>query len=359
MHEGGSPEHPHRAARPPSDADTHDLAIALAPALAEHCNGRLGPIEWFRATWQRGGAATGFSTWTLDNGHRIGVIVKFPVGPCELRWTTALGAAPLEDWHTPDSHCLPTPRLVASGLELGGYDLAWLITERLQGPALSSGLTEQSITDLLTACADFQSAALQASPVSGEPPAAQWDKALEHARQVARAGGIHDDQKWNDTIKKVQKHLAQLQARWDARPINAWCHGDLHPGNALRRPVGGDTPTTPTTPKAPTTNGTGRGCVLIDLALVHPGHWIEDALYLERQFWGHEPLLHGIKPLTTLAKLRRDRGLPANDHYPELANIRRVLTGACAPALVEREGNPKYLHAALEVVERLLPQVIK
>src|SRR2546421_544761 len=61
-------------------------------------------------------------------------------------------------------------------------------------------------------------------------------------------------------------------------------------------------------------------CVLIDLALVHSGHWMEDALYLERQFWGHEPLLHGVKPLPMLAKLRRERGLPTDDHYSELAN---------------------------------------
>jgi hypothetical protein len=352
MNEGGSTEHhqPHHLARPPSDADTHDLAIALAPSLAAECDGRLGPIEWFHATWQRGGAATGFSTWALDDGRRIGVIVKFPVGACELRWTTALGRTAADAWHSDDSHCLPTPRLVASGLELGGYDLAWVITERLQGPALSSNLSEQSLLDLLAACADFQAAALRTSLVSESPQAAQWEKTLDHARQVARAGGIHDDQKWNDAIKKVQKHLPQLRARWDARPINAWCHGDLHPGNALRRPPSDN---------YPTSNGTSRGCVLIDLALVHPGHWIEDALYLERQFWGHEPLLHGVKPLSMLAKFRRDRGLPTDDHYPELANIRRVLTGACAPALVEREGNPKYLHAALEVVERLLPQVIK
>src|SRR3954466_14575891 len=145
----------HSLRPPPADADTHDLAISLGPSLIDHCSGRLGPIEWFRASWQRGGAATGFSTWALDNRQRIGVIVKFPVGPCELRWTTALGATNFDHWHHPDSLACPTPRVIASGHQLGGYDLAWLITERLQGPAISSNLSAQTITDLLTAVADF------------------------------------------------------------------------------------------------------------------------------------------------------------------------------------------------------------
>ncbi len=48
-----------------------------------------------------------------------------------------------------------------------------------------------------------------------------------------------------------------------------------------------------------------HGCVLVDLALVHPGHWVEDALYLERQYWGHSDLLKGVKPASELARLRQ------------------------------------------------------
>jgi hypothetical protein len=97
----------------------------------------------------------------------------------------------------------------------------------------------------------------------------------------------------------------------------------------------------------------------VDLALVHPGNWVEDALYLERQYWGHSELLHGVKPLSTLAKFRRERGLPTDECYADLATVRRVLMAACAPALIEREGNPKYLHAALDLIERFLPQAAK
>jgi hypothetical protein len=339
---------------PNANHDTHDLAISLGPALIAHCSGRLGPIEWFRAAWQRGGAATGFSTWDLGLGQRVGVIVKFPVSPCEHRWTTALGTIRHDSWHEPASLTKPTPRVVASGLELGGYDLAWIITERLQGPTLSSHLTENAVLDLLSAAAGFQAAAMEAAPLGERPPSPPWERTLDHARENCRAGGIHDSQRWNEALKKVQKALPTLKARWDARPINAWCHGDLHPGNALRRPLSTD--------NGPTVNGNSGGrqmCVLIDLALVHAGHWIEDALYLERQFWGHGEPLHGVKPLTMFAKFRRDRNLPTDDQYPDIANIRRVLTAACAPALIEREGNPKYLHAALELIERTLPQVLK
>jgi hypothetical protein len=84
---------------------------------------------------------------------------------------------------------------------------------------------------------------------------------------------------------------------------------------------------------------------------------MEDALYLERQFWGHSHLLGGVKPVSVLAALRRAAGLHNDDHYPELANIRRILMAACAPAMMQREGNAKYLHTALEMIETLLPQV--
>jgi hypothetical protein len=44
--------------------------------------------------------------------------------------------------------------------------------------------------------------------------------------------------------------------------------------------------------------------------------------------------------------------------YGELANIRRVLMAACVPAVVDREGsNAKYLRHALDLIERLLPQI--
>jgi aminoglycoside phosphotransferase (APT) family kinase protein len=123
-----------------------------------------------------------------------------------------------------------------------------------------------------------------------------------------------------------------------------WCHGDLHPGNAMRR--------------RDTENGFGRpACVLIDLALVHAGHWVEDAIYLERQLWAHPEGLFGIHPVSLLARYRRELGLPTSGDYGAVANLRRLLSAACAPVYLEHDGSPKYLHAALETIDRLLPQV--
>jgi len=348
----GAPTHDPQPTRSPGSppTDTHDLALALAPALRRSTDNRLGAIDWFRAAWQRGGAATGFSTYRLDDGTTTGVLVKFPVGPAEHRWTVAMGEADLGAWTDPKALRRCTPRVVASGTAINGYDLAWIVTERLHGPALSHALDERSVLDLLGAAADFHACAAD-TPLDARPAPPDWDRAIKRSRTIAKAGGFPEATRWCDAVKKVQKALPLLRARWESREVTTWCHGDLHPGNVLRRRLPDGVAPPGTDPSGP--------CVLIDLALVHPGHWLEDALYLERQFWGHEAMLHGVKPLTTLARLRRERGLPCDDEYGDLANVRRVLMAACAPALVEREGNPKYLHSALEHLERLLPQAVR
>ena len=56
----------------------HDptMATNLLPALREACDGHLGPVSWFRADWQRGGASTGtagsiVSTKFLNQGDDV------------------------------------------------------------------------------------------------------------------------------------------------------------------------------------------------------------------------------------------------------------------------------------------------
>jgi hypothetical protein len=320
-----------------SNGGSHELVVSLTPVLCEQTGGRLGKVEWFRSRWQRGGAATGFSTYRTDDSGTIDVFVKLPVNPVEYRWTTELGGT--RAW-TPGEACAqPTPRVVAHGLEIGGYDLAWLITERLSGQPLAASQDENDVCDLLRVAADFQAAAIKVAPLKERPAAPEWEPLLQKAKEVASAPHFAEHTRWKEAVKRTIKCLPVLKARWASRPINAWCHGDLHAGNALRRVCG--------------------ACVLVDLALVHPGHWLEDALYLERQHWGRAELLHGVKPVSELARHRRARNLPVDDHYPDIANVRRVLMAACAPAMIEREGNPKYLHGALEILERTLPQAAK
>ncbi len=320
---GGDSARPHA---PPSH-DGHGLAISLGPALVKQCGGRLTSPEWFRSTWQHGGAATGFAHWNNDDGTQTDVLVKLPVGPVEFRWTTQLSSEKRDH---------ATARVIASGTAIGGYDLAWLIVERLDGQTLSHGWCKESLEDLLRAAAVMQARAAECAPITPATPSPDWSKLITRARDIARTSELPEAQHWNEIEKRVQKVLPRITARWDARPIDSWCHGDLHPGNAMRR---------------------GKACVLIDLALVHPGHWVEDAVYLERQFWGKPDQLFGVHLVSMLAKHRRDLGLPTPGDYGALANIRRVLMAACAPVYMAREGHPRYLHAALETLDRLIPQV--
>ncbi len=318
--------------------DADGLAHALGPVLREICGGVLADIEWFRSQWQRGGAATGFSAWARPHAPPIPVMVKFPVSPGEYRWTLALGQTPLERWD--ERRELSTPRVVASGQELGGYDLAWIVMERFEGSPLAAHVDEIGLRAILAATLDFHARAARVAPVDACPVGPNWEWLVDHGRQLVRSGSTPEPQRWGEALRRVHKALPALVARWHRRGHDTWCHGDVHPGNAMRRAG----------------MATDRG-VLIDLAMVHAGHWIEDALYLERQFWGHAGYLHGLKPVSELARLRREHGLDAQGDYAELANVRRVLAAAAAPAMLDREGNPKYLHAALEHIEKLLPQV--
>lgn len=328
---------------PDSQPGSPQLGAALGPVLREVCQGRLGEISWFRSAWQKGGAATGFAPWRLDDGRSVDAMVKLPVGPTEHQWTSLLGTFEPAHWDRDEARACSTPRVLASGMSVGGYDLAWLVIERLPGQPLTAELSERAVTDLLAAAVSFYTRARIAQPVAKDRVQSlpDWGMLLEKGRVIMRAQTMPEAQRWNEAIKRVQKILPRLEARWAARPIDTWCHGDLHPGNAMRR----------NGPNAP------GPCVLIDLALVHAGHWVEDGVYLERMFWGRPELLHGVKPVSMIAKIMRENGLHSDGDYADLANLRRVLMAASSPAFLEHEGHPRYMHAALEILERLLPQV--
>jgi hypothetical protein len=330
-----------------NSAGSNSLAATLEPRLFEACRGRISRIEWFKSDWQAGGASTGRAAFTLADGTTTPVIVKLPVGPVEHRWTVALGGG-LVNAHGPaQPHAVPlcdcTPRVLASGTELGGYDLGWLVVEKLEGSPRSAHPEERDVRGLLAAAAAFYRASEMVRSVGEyEAPAPKdWTTLIARGRDIIHNHGIAEEQRWNQAIKATQRILDRLIERWQARPINTWCHGDLHFGNAMRR----------------TAAAAGQPHVLIDLALVHPGHWIEDAVYLERLYWAKPELLCGVKPVSELARLRREQGTLGTEDYAMLANIRRILMAASVPAFLLHEGHPKYVHAALEHLERLLPLV--
>lgn len=329
------------------------LGSALGPVLIAQTQGRLSSLSWFRSTWQHGGASTGLGLWT-ENGRTIEVFVKLPVTPLELRWTSRLGRTAISAWDGEEAARLATPRVIASGMEVGGHDLAYLITERLYGPALRERWTRSALEGLINTAVDTQGAmalAADSTDRAARPVNVAWEAEVAKARDVVRHsmgkdadGVVPEAPRWNEALKRAHKSISRWASVWEARPITGWCHGDVHPGNAMHRsPHVGD-------------QGDGRW-VLIDLALIHPGHWVEDAVYLERQFWTHPEQLFGVHVVSAMAKHRRDLGLDTSGDYGMLANIRRALMAATAPAHLSRLVSPKYLHAALETLERLLPQI--
>ncbi len=318
----------------PQISAPHELAHALAPALRDACEGQLGPIRWFKADWQRGGAATGYSTFTFDGeADPREVVIKFPVGPREHRFTTVLAQTKA-----------PTPRIAAEGTEIGGYDLAWLVMERLPGDPLATDRHKDVILELTDAAARFHQHATPVAPTGVARPVADWESLLEQARQAVRDNPISEAQRWSKALKQTAKALPNILRLWLNRPMNAWCHGDVHAGNAMRRDEN--------SPWGP------AGCILLDLAETHPGHWIEDAVYLERIYWGHPESLHDLKPVKLIAHARRENGLELDADYADLADIRRVLMAACVPAFLHREGSPRYLAAALEKIETITPRFV-
>lgn len=323
----------HHAAPSPSRGIT-PLAQALAPALVRECGGegRLSNLTWFRSDQQRGGGTTASAVLRGDDGLETPVIVKLPVGYQEWKWTTRLAELQERDERP------VTPRVLKCGLELGGHDLAWLVIERLPGRTIGSSMDEGTVRGVLEACARLQQLCPQVENATArEPRRTDWEMMMRRSRDALHRGTVlspHDAQVWNNELKAVHRVLPALLARWEARAKGDWCHGDLHGGNAVR-------------------DEHGR-VVLIDLALVHAGHWIEDALYFERVHWGNPAAMCGVNPLKELALHRRELGLHCEGDYGRLAAVRRVLTASCAPALIEREGNKAYLDAALEIIRKNL-----
>jgi len=343
------------------DQSTVPLGPTLAPQLAEATNGRLGPVRWFRSDWQRGGGSTGFSTYQTDDGAKVDVVVKIPVGYQEWKWTSALGnpanCPPRGGSGSPGGCDCPTPKCFAGGIELCGYDLGWLVIEKLPGTPIAGKLSPESLRDLFAATALFHQRAGLIEPVSPAPPPPPWDDLVSKSRETLDHHAIPDEQRWRSLLTEMNLAMPRLMRMWALRSIDTWCHGDLHPGNAMRRKAASTAST------APAQTGADAGsneqadlptCVLIDLALVHAGSWIEDAIYFERVHWGHEAMLRGVSPLEELAEARRKLGLPTGRDYAALADARRLLMAACAPAFIEREGNAKYMRAALEMAEDLI-----
>ncbi|MBA4040135.1 MAG: hypothetical protein C0468_07445, partial [Planctomyces sp.] len=154
------------AAAPPAGGAS--LGPALSGHLAAACRAHgmsLGPIEWFRSLWQRGGGSTGFVTLTGPDGAARPAVIKLPVGAREHRWTLALGTPPL--W-APGS---PAPRVLAAGESLNGYDLAWLVIERIPGDPIGASSDPADLATIVRAAVAWHSLAQDAFGPASDPAA--------------------------------------------------------------------------------------------------------------------------------------------------------------------------------------------
>jgi hypothetical protein len=315
----------------PTDApvlgDSRSLASSLEPVLSQACAGRLSPVTWFRADWQRGGAATG--TATIETGGAAAeVVVKLPVVPRELAWVERL-----QDPADPDP---VVPRLYASGRELGGYDLAWMVIERFPFGPLGGHWHDGHVARVAEAAARFHAAAAR---FDCDQPARRedWEAQLRAASQNLRLNAVPRRQEWQTALKALHGKLDRLLEHWEARDARQWLHGDLHLANAMSR----------------VSLESGPVC-LIDFGEVRAGHWVEDAVYLERQLWPRPERLRPLSPVKAIAAARKRLGLPADPDYPRLAAIRRALLAATAPAYMRSEGDPRHLDSCLDWLQRAL-----
>ncbi len=314
----------HEAAPIPGDIVAEGpFGQMLEPVLRSVCEGRLSEISWFRTDWQRGGAATGHATFKDENGNDQPVVVKLPVPPCELQWMRVL-----QD--VPDV----VPKLYAGNDTLGGYDFAWLVMERLPHGPLSSAWNGNEFKLLIEAIGRFYKA-VESIPTNTEHKHRDWDAIHHHARKSVRAQGLPEATRWNKVLKKSHRKYKEWVAIWDDRPMSHWCHGDLHLANAMTR---NEPPNGP--------------AVLFDLAKVCVSHWVQDGVYLEHLYWGRPGELHGHKLCKELAHHRKEVGLPVDKGWSKLAEAKRALLAMSVPAVLDIDGNARYVNGALEVLER-------
>jgi len=313
-----------------TDADTLGLlGTDLLPPLMEQCEGRLHDVTWFRTDWQRGGALTGTGTFVVDLAPRP-AMVKLPVPPRERRWLELLST---EVSGTDGEQEPVTPQLYAHGDELGGYDMCWVVMERLPHGPMSQAWGGDALAQLAQAAGRFYDAAKQHN-VAAAPRHRDWDHIIDVGRQRVRKGGVPQAQRWNEALKKAGKKIDTWAARWERRPAETWCHGDLHLGNAMSRHP---------RPEGP--------AVLVDFAEVHRGHWVEDAVYLEHLYWGAPGTLNGMDICKAIATERESRGLPTNDDWSRYAKLFRGLLALSTPANLHNAGQPSHVEAALSILE--------
>ena len=302
------------------------LGQGLEPRIRSTCGDRLSPITWFRTDWQHGGAATGRATFTDESGKESQVMIKIPVSPRELKWLRRLQGTP------------SIPVLYASGDVLGEYDLAWVIIEWFPFGPLGKKWDPNHFSRSCDSAAHFQASAKE-FPIDKPVPREDWDILIRRSRDAIQTQSISHANEWKNALKKLSRRLDHMVEFWRNRTPLEWIHGDLHLANCMSRVSMNEGPVS-----------------LIDLAEVRPGHWIEDAIYLERIYWSRPSRLKDNSPVKHLAHARKALGLDVSEDHPRLADIRRALYAATCPAFLRTEGGA-HLRASLAQLHTSLDRI--
>ncbi|MEM6334630.1 MAG: phosphotransferase, partial [Planctomycetota bacterium] len=173
-------------------------------------------------------------------------------------------------------------------------------------------------------------------PPAGVTPRRSFAELLDRSRKTVSDGGLAEKQKWNALLKKAKKRIGGWQAAWDGRATDGWCHGDFHAGNVMSR--------------SPAPDGPG---VLIDFAQTRRGHWLEDAVYFEHQYWSVPEMLEGRQPTKMVVEGRRRLGLDLGHDWSDLAAALRAWFAISAPLTLGKTHGRAHLDAAMCRLERL------
>ena len=292
------------------------IARSLEPDLRNACEGSLGTLRWVRMDWQHGGALTGVSEYTDDEGTHP-VFVKFPVPGRELRWTRHFQGC--------DTQRL-VPRLHASGSSLGNHDIAWLVLERVPGAPLGAQWASGNLKKTAETAANLHACARHV-PIDRPKRRDDWEALLERTEKSLSMNRLPDHDRWVAEVGHAARWWKSIIALWRSREPIEWIHGDLHLANAMQRDDG--------------------SICLVDLAEVRPGHWLEDALYLERLSWAHPERIQSDDPVGSMMACRERLGLENGPRVMELAAARRILLAATTPAFLAHEGSRIHLDACL------------
>lgn len=310
-------------ANSPSDEQGHiPHGSKLEDELLQACHQRLIDVHWFRTDWQRGGASTGKGMILDEDLKTHHVVIKFPIPETERLWLTRLSDAGDV-----------VPHVYDHGDHLGQYRVNWIVMEYLPHGPLSSKW-DGSEFDLLIEAYGRMAKVMNDYPVDEQPPQKDWEAILQKSRDMVHTHAIANEQRWNKALKHAHRHLKDWLTKLDDQPKDHWVHGDLHFGNALSRVE---------PPHGP--------ALLIDFACVHAGHWLDDAVYLEHLYWARRDMLKGRKLCSMIARERRKHGLHVSAEWPQWAQIHRALLAMSTPAMLEHDGSPLHVQAALEVLE--------